>query len=410
MYLNCPGSLIPNLLAPDNAGIDAAYGTVGHEVTETWLKRGSEPVDLIDWQVFVKAGEGGFVITIDREMMEYARQCVDWVEWLPGEHLIEKRVDFSRITPIPNQTGTADFITIQGDTMWVVDWKFGKGVRVDAYRNTQLMLYALGALWMYDPEGKVKKIVIRIGQPRLNHFDEWECSRDELLEFAGWAKARMALAWSLNAPRVAGAKQCQFCRVANDCAAASKMMVELTEGVFDNLDAEVTLEQIDGFKQRVDAPDFTIDPVAVGSLTTEQLLKLKPFRKLADKWWHHVETELVQRAADGENLTNLGHKVVEGRANRIFINDEKAAEHLEFLGVPADKLYEHKFVSPSKAEELLKKQGFRAKELPALLDGYTRKPPGKPTIVPLSDKRPAMVDLSEVAFSDLDDETETEDY
>lgn len=409
MWLNCPGSLVPNLLAPDNAGVDAAYGTVGHEVTETWLKAGVQPKHLIGRLRFIESGNWGHVIKIDAEMLEYARQCVDWVEWLPGVHMVERRVDFSRITPIPNQSGTADFITIHGDTMWVVDWKFGRGIRVYAERNTQGMLYALGALWKYDPEGKVKKIIIRIGQPRLDHFDEWEVSRDDLLEFAGWAKARMAMAWSLNAPRVAGSKQCQFCRVAADCAAASKLMVEMTEGVFDNLDTEVTPEEMASFKARLDREDFNINPVEVGSLTTEQLVKLKPFRKVADKWWHHVEDALLCRALDGTDLTPFGQKIVEGRAFRIFVNEEKAETHLASLGVPREKLYESKFVSPSKAEELLKKAGFRAKELPALLDGYTRKPPGKPTIVPLSDKRQALVDLSEVAFDDLDVETEDEE-
>lgn len=411
MWLNCAGSLIPNLLAPDTAGVDAAYGTVAHEVTETWLKRGSRPIDLVGRLRFIESGEWGHLITIDEEMLDYAAMCVDWVEFLQGERFIEQRVDFSRITPIPNQRGTADLIVIYGDVMFVIDWKFGKGVRVYAENNTQAMLYALGALWKHDPDGKIKRIVVRIGQPRLDHFDEWELSRDDLLEFAGWAKARMAMAWKVNAPRTPGADQCQWCRVKASCAANALLEVQITEGVFDNLDEEVTADQMQAFKDRLDDTivDFTIDTVQAGDLTTEHLAKLKPYAPMGQKWWKSIDAELLRRAMDGVDLTQYGQKVVEGRSFRVFVNEEKAIDHLEFLGVPEERSVERKLVSPSKAEVLLKKAGFRGKEIPSLLAGYTRKPAGKPTIVPLSDKRQAIEDLSGVAFGDLNTETEDEE-
>jgi hypothetical protein len=407
MWLNCPGSLIPNLLAPDKPNPDSCYGTVCHEIAETWLTIGKRPTHLLGKVRFFEYGEWGSFFRIDEEMLEHARACVDWVEFLRGERYVEQRVDFSRITPIPNQSGTADLIVIDGDTMYVIDWKFGKGVRVYAERNTQAMLYALGAMWKFDPERKIKRIIVRIGQPRLDHFDEWETTPEELLMFAGWAQARMALAWSPNAPRVAGAKQCQFCRVQASCAANALMQVELSEGVFEDLDNPVSPEQMQEFKDRLDdnLMEFDIDFIEAGNLTTEQLVKLKPFRKLADKWWHSVEHELMVRTLNGEDLTKYGHKIVEGRSIRKFTNEREAAEHLQHLGVPKEQVFETKIVSPSKAEELLIKAGHRRKDMQSLLEGYTRKPPGKPTIVPLHDKRPAMVDLTEEVFDDLDSET-----
>ncbi len=414
MFLNCPGSLIPNLLAPDNAGEDAAYGTVAHGVTELWLKSGRRPDHLIGTNEFVESGDWGYLVWIDESMLDYAQMCVDWVEWLEGEKWVERRVDFSRITPIPRQTGTADLIVLQERRLIVADWKFGKGVPVYATNNTQGMLYALGALWEIEAEGRgpIDEIEIRIGQPRRDHFDEWVISRDDLMLFAGWAKARMAMAWSPTAPRIAGTKQCEFCRVRVNCAANAKLQVELTEGMFDDLDSPhpVTHEEVQEFKDRLDDSliPFTMEQVNAANLSTSQLARLYPFRRTADKWWHAIELELMRRFAEGEDLTPHGYKPVEARSRRYFPNFEKAVVELSELGVPPDESVEKKIISFEKLGKALIKAGHRRKDLPSLLEGITRRPPGKPTIAPLIDKRPALVDLSGVSFDDLDSETEDE--
>jgi hypothetical protein len=406
MFLACPGSLVPNLLAPDNGNKDAAYGTVAHEVTETWLRIGKRPVHLIGRNRFIEAGNWGFLVWIDEEMLAYAEMCVEYVDFLEGERFVEQRVDFSRITPIPNQSGTADLIVLQDDTAFVVDWKFGKGHQVFAQWNTQGMLYALGAIWKYDPDGKIKKIVIRIGQPRLDHFDEWVVSRDELMEFAGWAKARMALAWNPEAPRIPGPKQCQWCKVRSSCAAFAEMQVRITEEAFSDLDVMIDADEMQGFKDRLDdtLDEFALQAVEVGTLTTGQLAKLRPFRGIAERWWKSLDAELMHRAANGEDLTAFGHKIVESRSHRGFPNPEQAIARLTELGIDRKAIVQERLASPAEAERLLLKAGYRRKEIPELLEGHTRKLPGKPTIAPLHDKRPALVDMSGVAFDNLDSE------
>lgn len=411
MYLNCPGSLIPNLLAGDDAGYDAAWGTVAHEVTEECLKHDLSPFKFLGKQYFIESGDWGFLIYVDEEMVDAVQANIDWVEFLPGKRFIERRVDFSRITPIPNQSGTSDLTILhpKGRRLINADWKYGKGYRVYAKDNSQGMLYALGSLWEFDPEGRIQEIEIRIGQPRLDHFDEWVISRDDLLEFAGWAKARMHLAWQIDAPRIAGEKQCRWCRVSATCAAKAKMEVEMTEGVFDNLDHPVNGDEMSAFKARLEDESFDVKMVDVGNLTTEHLARLRYFRAAAEKWWGRIDSELFRRAADGEDLARYGSKIVEGRSRRKFKNEAEAAEHLEFLGVPMKKIIKQSVVSPAESEKLLRGVGFRPKEIPSLLGRYVTKPPGKPTIVPLTDKRQPIADLSEAVFDDLDSETSEED-
>lgn len=417
MWLRCAGSLIPNLLAPNLGNEDTAYGTVAHSLMEEWGKTGVRPDHLIGTSVSVDDDYWGHLIWIDEEMLSHCETSMDWVSPVEGERHWEVRVDFSRITPIPNQKGTADLIVVQADKrrLVVVDWKFGKGVHVSAEYNTQLMLYALGALWEMEERLGIRfeEIEIRIAQPRRDNFDVWVTDRDTLMEFTGFAKARMALAWSYDAPRVAGVKQCLFCNVKGDCAAYAKINVELTEGVFDDLEAAhpVSAEAMLDFKARLDADDFSVEMIDAGTLTTEQLAKILPFRSAADKFWNRINIELMKRHQHGENLMDLGWKIVESRSRRAFKNPREAVFELEMMGVPRDELISEEVVSPAQAEVLLRKAGQRAKDIPNLLQGLTIKPRGKPTLAPLSDRREVMGDLTEGVFDNLESETtETEDY
>lgn len=410
MFLACPGSLIPNILTPDDGNADSAFGTVAHGVAESWLRSGHRPTHLLGTKEFVPGGEFGFSIEIDDEMLHYAEQCVDRCEWEPGEHVVERRVDFSHLTPIPNQGGTLDFAAMRPGRVTTKDHKFGASPEniVYAEENPQLMLYSIG-LWR-DPEFQhynFKDFIIGINQPRLNHFDEWHTTAKRLAEFEDYARERMALAWSLDAPRVPGAKQCRFCKVAGSCSANAKLQEELTAAVFTDTTV-TTVEEMQDFVRRIDddLDEFRMHFAKVGELTTAQMAKLLPFRSMAESWWKKLEEELLQRSLNGVKVP--GMKLVEGRSRRVFPNQEKAQKALIGLGLKRDDLINEKMISPNQAEKLLRKKGFKAAQLPDLMSGLVHKPPGRATLVPVSDKRPEVEDLSAVAFAP-DETTETEE-
>lgn len=402
MFLNCSGSLIPNLLEPDNSGPDAAYGTVAHACGEMWRTKGVKPVHLIGTNVFVESGEWGHLVEIDDNMMAFVELSINWSDLLPGDHLCEQRVDYSCLTPIPNQGGTLDFAAMRYQHLTIQDEKYGKADTIYAEMNPQLMLYAFGIWLMWDWLYDFREIVIRISQPRLDHFDEWTCSVEQLLEFAEYAKERMHAAWRHDAPRTAGAKQCQYCRVQGSCAANAKMQVEMTEGIFVDESEPVDAEVMQTFKDRIEDEfnEFQLNVVNAGRLSSEHLAKLKPFRKAAERWWKAVESELNRRAAAGEDLTPYGLKPVEGRTRRRFISETRALDRLAEHGVPRSEAVKEKLCSPSQAEALLRKHGHRNKDLPELLMGLIDKPPGKATLVPVSDPRPTLVDIDALAFED----------
>lgn len=405
-WLLCPGSLIPNLLAPDNSGYDAALGTVAHAMAEIWLTEGKPPRHRIGDVEWIINGGKLYQIEIDAMMLDYVERYVDWCLMLPGDHYVEQRVDFSCLTPIPNQSGTSDFIACTFKRLVVTDLKYGKGVQVFAEANTQGMLYALGAFYEHDWLYGFEEIEIRICQPRLEHFDTWVVSREVLLEFAEYVRERSRMAWDLNAPRIAGAKQCTFCRVKADCPANAKMARDVTRLMFADefvLDASEVAE----LKEEIRSGGFEIKPPEPAKLSTDELAQVVKFRKAVEAWFKTVEIELYRRACAG--IPVAGHKLVEGRSNREFIDEEAAIKVLVDYGVDELDTYTVKTVSPTQAEDLLIKAGHKRKAIPLILtDKLVRKPSGKPTLVLNTDKRRALSSKIEAMWADDEDEAEAE--
>lgn len=399
MWLGCSGSLIPNLFAQDDSGEDAAYGTVGHMVGELWLKTGVRPSHLVGTKHFVQAGEWGYLIEIDEAMLAYVKIYVDWCKNLPGSHFTETRVDFSQLTPIPNQGGTADHAACTWQRMVITDLKMGKGVRVYAKENSQALLYALGFFYAWDWLYDFQEIVVRIAQPRLDIYDEWTVDRAYLLKFAEYVRERAAAAWVQNAPRTPSAKACQWCRVQATCAAKAKVVIDLSEGVFPDLDdMTVTADQMSDFRDSLvdqEAPNVA----SIAALTTYEMEKLLEWRGTVERFFKKVAEELEQRARNGVPLKL--HKTVEGRSFRVFRNKQDTVKRLVALGLKREKLLVEELASPAKVEELLKAEGYKGREIDELLEPLVFKPPGKATLAPMKDSRPALGDKTEGVFGDL---------
>lgn len=397
MWLNCSGSLIPNLFASDTAGEDAAYGTVGHSVAEQWLSSGDKPVHLIG--TVEKVGE--FEIAIDETMLDYVQMYVDRVIYEPGVHKVESRVDFSDLTPIKNQRGTLDHSVMRPGYMDIDDLKLGKGVQVFAEENTQLLIYAYGQFREYDELFDFQTIRLRIHQPRLDHFDEWVIDRATLLERAAWIKQRAYAAWCKEAERTPGTKQCQWCKIKSDCAAHAVFVERMLDGVFDDLDAPVTAEQMRDLAERIDNGALNLKPIETGQLSVAQKAAILPYRRMVESWFADIYTELEGRILRGESVP--GYKVVEGRSNRVFSDEAKAANELEFLGLSDDVIHPKGMITITQAEGELVKVGYKRKQLPDLIGGVVVKPPGKPTMAPLSDKRDVFVMVTDTTFDNLDE-------
>jgi len=414
MWLTCSGSLIPNILAGDSAGKDAAEGIVAHSVAEKWLRTGKWPLHMLGEVV----NQDGYDIEITEEMLAYVEDYVAWCQELEEdavEYLVETRVDLSDLMPIPNQGGTADFIAIiplegaRGYRLVVRDLKYGKGVRVIAKENTQGMLYAYGALKIFKDSYDIEEIEIGICHPRLKDgTTTYTLTREELFAFAEYVKERAAAAWQFDAPRTPSDEGCQWCSVKGTCPAAYAHLAEVTSDAFDDdepFERDYNGEDMDDATETLE-DDFGPEPFRPRNprqLTTPALAKILRYRKLMEQFFNEVEATLLERAISFEEDIP-GWKIVEGRANRKWPDNEAHVyKRLKSLGLKDGAIYTLSMISPAQAEEKLKaKTGLKKEEAAKLVNALAVKPPGGKSLVRTSDKRPALASDAD-AFEDDDE-------
>jgi hypothetical protein len=271
--------------------------------------------------------------------------------------LIEQRVDYSDW--VPKGFGTADAIVLNGDTLNVVDLKYGMGVQVYAENNPQGMLYALGAYAEVNHIAEIKNVVITIVQPRLDHISEWSISIEDLLRWAEWVTQRAEATQEDNAPRAAGEKQCRFCKAKHNCGELFRHTEAILLTEFDNIEG---LPNID-------------------TLTDEQVSNVLASKALIEGWISAISTHVTERLETGGGFA--GYKLVEGRSTRRWYDDETAEFRLREM-VGAENAVTTKVISPTQAQKILGAK--RKNEIAEMIV----KPSGKPTLVPDSDKRLAI--------------------
>lgn len=211
IWLHCPGSILAGRGVQGRATKYAAEGTFLHTVSQ-WVREHGVPAS----EFIGKSGVvDGFAFKLTKAQARAAQQFVDWCAEVEGDPFYEIRVAYEEY--VPGGFGTADDIRITDYVCTVTDAKFGTGYKVHAYRNTQLMLYALGVYLKYRWAYVFADFVLRIAQPRLDHWDTWHITLAELLKWAEEVAAPTAArALQPGAPFQAGS-WCQFCKLRDTC-------------------------------------------------------------------------------------------------------------------------------------------------------------------------------------------------
>lgn len=257
--------------------------------------------------------------------------------------------------------GTADFLQINDEKMFVVDLKTGFGVKVFAERNAQLMIYALMALRKFGLLYNFDVVVLVIAQPSLEHYDFWEISRTELLTFEDELLAAVKRTQELNAPLVPSAKACQFCRAKYDCKARARQAIELAR------------------------QEFAL--VAPNQLTLEQIAQVLAHKTELKSWLDDAEAYAMQLAGQGVDIP--GFKLVEGRATRRFTDTDVVVTRLTARGIDP---YEKNLRSLTALEKLLGR-----KEFAELLGDAITKQSGRSVLVPDTDHRLSLRSATAIA-------------
>ena len=332
-WLACPPSAVAAEAYPAQDTEYTREGTLAHKVAEAIARCGA----IASYE------------DIPSEMLEYAGGYRDYIQEQTKRDdavvLLEQRVDFSPW--VPDGFGTCDAVILQGDTMTVVDYKYGVGVPVSAIDNPQMMLYALGALNDYGIAYDVAKVETHIYQPRINNISSFSLSVDELMD---WAEKV-----SKGKGDYSAGAHCKFCAHAGRCRELTKTCTEYVET----------------HSLRVAVPVLAPHEVA-------EVLAMEP---LVTLWLKRVKTQALNTLMDGGEVP--GYKVVEGRASRDWVDELRVAERLRAAEFSTEDFTKTELLSPAAMEKALGKKKV-AELLPDLID----KKAGAPTVVPATDKRP----------------------
>ena len=349
-WLHCPPSARLCETYEDKGSDYAAEGTDAHELCEYKLKKAlgmdaSDPTENLTWHnEEMEDCANGYAAYI-LEMVEAAKEsCAD------PKVLIEQRVDFSRW--VEQGFGTADCIIIADGTLRICDYKHGLGVLVDATDNPQMKCYALGALELFDDIYDIDNVSMTIYQPRRQNISTFEISKDALYKWADEVlKPTADLAFAGDGNFLCG-EWCGFCKAKHECRARAE--------------SNLTLAQY----------DFKFPPLLEDS-------EIEYILSRADElvaWASDIKEYALQQAISGKEWA--GWKLVEGRSNRKYSNEEAVIQAVTDAGFDP---YEKKLLGITAMQKRLGKSRFDE-----LLTAYIEKPQGKPTLVPESDKRPAM--------------------
>lgn len=349
-WLNCTPSARLELEF-ENPGSEAAReGTAAHALCEYKLKRAlhmrsRRPVSDYDSDEMEECTDAYAEFVM--EQYEAAKQvCKDPVI------LIEQRLDFSCY--VPNGFGTGDCLIISDDRLHIIDFKYGMGILVDAEDNPQMKLYALGALAVYDALYDIREVSMTIFQQRRENVSTWTVPVEDLKAWAeNELKPKAKMAYDGEGEYLPG-EWCTFCRAAVRCRARAEEKLKLAQ------------------------TEFRVPPLLTDT-EIEEILAVLPD---LTKWANEITAYALDAALNHGKEWN-GFKMVEGRSVRKYRDEAAVAEAAKEAGYK--DIYRQSLIPLTEMQRLMGKDRFEE-----ILGGLITKAPGRPTLVPKSDKRPAM--------------------
>lgn len=356
-WLKCTPSARLEATLPESTSPYAEEGTTAHAIAALKLQKYTEPMSQRAFNSRLKKIQENASFYSD-EMLYHTDTYLEYIKSIAMAYpslpyiAVEVRLDLTEY--VPEGFGTADCVIIGGNVLHVIDFKYGKGVPVEARENPQMMLYALGALAKYGMLYSINTVKMAIVQPRLDTIAEWEIAAADLRDWGEMVKPIAVKAFKGEGEFFAG-DHCRFCRAKSTCRARTDFYMALED-----------------FGQ--------IKPPLISNQEVGEVLKRA--EGLA-AWLDDLKQYALAECLKGNEIP--GWKAVEGRAVRQWTDMEAAFEALKAAGVNEAVLYERKPITLAATEKLLGKAKFAE-----LVSSFVHTPPGKPALVQASDKRPAI--------------------
>lgn len=371
-WLACPPSARLEAVIPDTTSRAAEEGSLAHEIADLWVRhlRGDFVKSTLNKKIRpLKDNE-----LFDKEMLEH---CENYAVYVMARFNEARSKDSSAIIEtesvvdltsiFPDSFGTVDNSILGDGTLEITDFKYGKGVEVSAQENKQMMSYAYGCYVKYSLVFDIERVRMNIYQPRINNIDSFEMSLEDLLKWGEEVKPVALQAYQGKGDFLTG-PHCQFCKMKSTCRAQAEENLELAKH------------------------DFAKPPY----LSDEEINEVLPLLDQLIGWANDLKKYAFEKALQGHIWE--GFKLVAGRSNRAYADEDKIAAELQAIGYINEQLYNMKLKGLTDMQKLVGKSTMDDLEI----EGLIIKPEGKPTLVPASDKRPAIAS-KESAKADFED-------
>ncbi|UDN60590.1 DUF2800 domain-containing protein [Clostridioides sp. ES-W-0016-02] len=361
-WLHCTPSIKLEENYPSSTSIYAEEGTVAHELAETKLMLEYEKISKKIYNARIKKIQKSEYY--NSEMEDYIQSYVDNVIELVNDSkaicddvivMLEERLDFSEW--VPEGFGTGDVIVISDGILQVIDLKYGKGLEVSAIENPQLRLYGLGSYNQFEMLYDIDLVKTTIIQPRLDNISSEEIEVTKLLTWGEDVKKKAQMAFNGEGDFVSG-DHCGFCRAKNDCRKRAE----------DNLEKAKKYDFADTF-----------------TLNEYEIADILGLAKNVQDWLKDVQSYALEQA-EKHGVKYPGYKLVEGRSNRKYVDEQEVANVLLSSDYEEDKIYKPRVLKGITDME----KAIGKKDFVNLLNDLIIKPVGKATLVLESDKRPEI--------------------
>ena len=366
-WMMCPPSVKLSEQFEDKPSPYAEEGTFLHELCELKLHRYLGDMDpaLIELQYAEHRDNDFYSDEAETVTDEYVAFCIETIEAVrlscPDPLImVEHRLDYSDY--VPDGFGTGDLIIVADGVLEVIDFKGGRGVRVEANCNSQLMLYGLGALLEFDPLYDIHQVRMTIVQPRLSNLSSFEMEADDLIRWAETeVRPKAMLAYEGKGEFCAG-EWCRFCKARYTCRKRSEYHMSLAAR---------------DFKE----PDL---------LSDEEIADILPVAESLNSWVQDLLAYATQEAVIGKNWP--GYKLVAGRSIRKYTSEAEVIKAATEAGYT--DIYKTSLLGVGDLEKRMGKKAFNE-----VLGKYIVKPVGAPTLVPETDPRKPYANAASV-FND----------
>ena len=375
-WLSCTKSLelIEELRVKDSGSHYANEGSKAHELLENMLLQNVFEIrsgGYRDWKSDYPE------IPVNGDMMEAVQVALNYISDLKVYHrdlIIQPESRVYARSLGEDVYGTADVVCYSpaAKKLWVVDYKHGKGVKVEATDNKQLEIYAIGAIdtfgWMFDDISTIEVVII---QPR--------CPAEDLIRSAVYSRSdmRMLAIEMAGIIEVIGTSAASFCVSESACRwCPAKAICPALKG-----------RAVKSLGIRFESLE-SIPEVAEAKAKDEDFLaRYLDDKKLIEAWMHSLEVEAMERLSAGGSVG--GYKMVAGRSRRKWgLDEEQIIDVLRTdLKLRPSEIFEQKLVSFTKIEKLIDVTKRNGKVKLERFKTLVVKPQGKPVLVNGDDPR-----------------------